>query len=324
MLGRGIWVSFRRATPVLWLCSAVLGAGLTACRSPADSTKQPPPVEEPAALVTLAEVDTSALTDREVRQWSEYVGELLAPCADQPVSIAQCVTEKRQCNTCLPAAEFLVQRVRRGDTRAQAEAAFRTRFSPEALKSIDLGDSPTRGAKSPTVTIVEWADFECPFCGIAVPELDKLAGKFPNDVKMVFKNYPLSSHEHSEKAARAAVAAGKQGKFWELEHLLFAGQKQGLDETNLLKMARSLDLDMKVFNSDRASEAVADSVASDRKQADALGLRGTPMIYINGRHFSLSNFDIREDLEPWIRLEIALKTGAAAAGKSVTAPAGNL
>lgn len=308
MSAQGFFAVLRRSNILL----GAFALCLFACRSPADSTKQPPPpTEQPVAKVVLPGVDTSELTEREVRQWSEYVSELLAPCADQPVSIAQCVTEKRNCNTCVPAAEFLVGRVRRGDTRSQAEGAFRTRFSPEAVQSIEVGDSPSKGAASASVTIVEWADFECPFCGLAVPFLDQMAEKYPGQVKMVFKNYPLSSHEHSDKAARAAVAAGKQGKFWEFEHLLFAGQKEGLDETNLLKMARSLNLDIKAFDKDRASEAVADSVANDRKQADALGLKGTPMIYINGRLFELANFDIREDLDPWIRLEIALKTGSA-------------
>lgn len=319
MLAQGVFAEIRRNAVGLGF---LLGLGAFACRSPADATKQPPPpAAQPAAKVQLPGVDTSELTDREVRQWSEYVSELLAPCADQPVSIAQCVTEKRSCNTCQPAAEFLVQRVRRGDTRSQAEGAFRSRFSPEAVRSIEIGSSPTRGATSASVTIVEWADFECPFCGLVVPFLDKVAEKYPNDVKMVFKNYPLSSHEHSDKAARAAVAAGKQGKFWEFEHLLFASQKTGMDETNLLKMARSLNLEIKAFDADRASEETADSVAADRKQADALGLKGTPMIYINGRLFELANFDIREDLEPWIQLEIALKTGATAQAKPAAARA---
>ena len=267
-------------------------------------------------MAPLPGVDTAGLTPRELAKWREYVSELLAPCPDQPVSIAQCVTESRACGACLPAAKFLVERVRRGDARSQAEAAFRARFSPEAVKSIDLGGSPRKGATSPVVTVVEWADFECPFCGVAAPLLKALVERYPNELQLVFRNYPLSAHEHSDQAARAAVAAFHQGKFWQLNQAMFEAQKAGLDDTKLLELARAQGLDMKAFEADRASEATADAVARDRKQADELGLEGTPMIYINGRHFSLDHFDLRQDLQPWIELEIALGSSGSAGSRS--------
>src|SRR5688572_2506606 len=156
--------SSTRSVAGLLLVAGWVAAAASACRSPADSPKGPPPVEESSAEgsstpAQLPGVDISALTPREQAKWREYVGELLAPCPDQPVSIARCVSEARACSSCTPAAKFLVDRVRRGDTRAQAESAFRTRFSPEAVKSIDLAGAPTKGSASPVVTIVEWADF---------------------------------------------------------------------------------------------------------------------------------------------------------------------
>jgi hypothetical protein len=310
------WRCVRMAMGLLLLAGA-------ACRSPADSPKEPPPPEEErAAAAPLPGVDTSGLTQRELSKWHEYVSELLAPCPDQPVSIAQCVTESRACGACLPAAKFLLERVRRGDARSQAEAAFRARFSPEAVKSIDLSGSPSKGATSPVVTLVEWADFECPYCGIAAPLLKATVERYPNEVQLVFKNYPLSAHEHSEGAARAAVAAFHQGKFWQLNQAMFESQKAGLDDATLVKLAREQGLDMKAFETDRASEATADAVARDRKQADELGLEGTPMIYINGRRFSLDHFDLRQDLQPWIELEIAMNSSGAAgsSGKPAAVP----
>jgi protein-disulfide isomerase len=298
-----------------WIGAGLLSLGALSCRSPADSPKEPPPVEESTGPATLPGVDTSGLTAREQAKWREYVSEFLAPCSDTPVNVAQCVTESRACATCLPAAKFLVERVRRGDSRGQAEQAFKTRFSPEAVKSIDLSGSPAKGASSPVVTVVEWADFECPFCAAVAPVLKETVERYPEQVQLVFKHYPLSAHEHAEGAARAAVAAHQQGKFWALSQALFASQKEGLDETRLEKLAREAGLDMKGFDADRASEATADSVARDRKQADELGLEGTPMIYINGRHFALDHFDIRQDLAPWIELEIALNSGAAPRAK---------
>src|SRR5688572_23848517 len=102
----------RRTVPIWALVSLMLGTA--ACRAPADATKEPPPTQEAHAPVELPGVDVSALTDAERDKWSSYVSELLAPCSDQPVSVAQCVKEARACDACLPAAKFLVQRVRRG------------------------------------------------------------------------------------------------------------------------------------------------------------------------------------------------------------------
>jgi protein-disulfide isomerase len=291
---------------------ALLNAKLTTCRSPGEAGKGPSPSPEATANVDLAGVDTSELTAREKREWSGYVGELLAPCADQPVSIAQCVKEARDCKACLPAARFLVKRVQRGNARSQVEAAFRSRFAADQVKSVDLGDSPSMGPADAPVTIVEWADFECPFCGRAAPELDKLVKEYPGKIRLVFKNYPLSMHPHSEDAARAAMAAGKQGKFWEMHHALFQNQAKGLDKQEIERLARGVGLDMKKFKADWESEAIADRVSKDRKQGDKMELDGTPLIFIDGRRFNLEQFDLGEDLTDWIKLEVQLKTGAAA------------
>jgi protein-disulfide isomerase len=288
---------------------AVVNLNVATCRSPAEEGGKNPGGKDEAKVVQLDGVDTSALTPREQREWSTYVSELLAPCSDQPVSLAQCIKESRPCSLCLPAAKFLVKRVTRGGTRSQIEAAFRLRFSQDQAKSVDESDSPTKGSKDAPVAIVEWADFQCPYCGAAAPVIDKLPEQYPSNVRLVFKNYPLASHEHSEIAARGAVAAGKQGKFWEMHHALFGNQESGLDRDVVLRLAKEIGLDEKKFVSDLDSEATADAVNRDRKQGEKLELKGTPMIYINGRHFELEQFNLLEDLNEWIELEIEQRTG---------------
>lgn len=298
----------------------LVNLNVATCRSPAQEGGGDTAQKEEPHVEKLAGVDTSALTPREQREWSTYVTELLAPCSDQPVSIAQCIKESRPCSLCVPAARFLVQRVTRGAARSQIEAAFRLRFAPDQVKSIDETDSPWKGAKGAPVVVVEWADFECPFCGAASPVLDKLLQQYPDSVRLVFKTYPLAAHEHSEIAARAAVAAGKQGKFWEMHHALFANQQGGLDRDVLLRLAGELHLDEKKFVADLDSEPVADAVNRDRKQAEKLELRGTPMIYINGRHFDLEHFNLLEDLNDWVELEVEQRTGQKVTAKAVDAP----
>lgn len=286
------------------LSFALFNSQLTTCRSPGEGGSEAVPTRPEAKDVTLNGVDTAALTGREKSDWSRYVTELLAPCPDQPVSLAQCVQENRSCKQCAPAANFLVKQVRRGRTRSQIEAAYRGRFSADAIKNIDLDDSPAKGPAGAPVLLVEFADFECPACGAARPLLDALYKRYEGQLRFVFKNFPLTIHQYADKAARAGVAAHKQHKFWEMHAILFDNQ-QHLEQSNVEQLAQSIGLDMPHFLQDRDSEAVADIVSRDRKQGERLEIASTPSIFINGRKFEGSG-EFKEDLEDWVTLEIQM------------------
>jgi protein-disulfide isomerase len=156
---------------------------------------------------------------------------------------------------------------------------------------------------------VEFADFECPHCGATRPILDELFKRYDGQIRFVFKNFPLSIHQYAEKAARAAIAAYKQDKFWEMEVALFDNQ-QNLEPSNVEQLAKSIGLDMPRFLKDRDSEAVADFVSRDRKQGEHLEIAATPSIFINGRQFESSG-EFKEDLDDWVTLEIKLAGGNA-------------
>jgi protein-disulfide isomerase len=290
--------------------TAWFGTKLTTCRSPGEGGAEPSPGKSEVADVTLKGIDTSELTTREKGEWSRFVSELLAPCPDQAVSIAQCVNEARPCTACAPAARFLLTQARRGRVRAQVEATYKARFAPDTVKNIDLSGAPSKGAPSARVVIAEWADFECPACAATRPVLDDLIKEYPNDVRLVFKHFPLSMHPNAEKAARSAVAAQRQNKFWELHAALFENQEK-LDVENIERLARDAGLDLKRFVQDRDSEAAADSVARDRKQGEALDLKSTPSLFINGRLFALTGSDLKEELEEWVKLELELQSARA-------------
>lgn len=293
--------SLKALTAVLLLLSS---SKLTTCRSPGEGGGDTSNQARPEQTVELKGVDTSALTARERSDWSSHVSELLSPCRDQPVPIAQCVKESRPCKACLPAASFLLEEVRRGRTRSQVEASFKARFSADGVKNVDIGNAPGKGAPNAPLVVVEFADFECPGCGMMRPVLDQLLEKQPNNVRMYFKHFPLSAHPNAEKAARAAIAAQNQGKFWEMHAQLFDNQQQ-LDLANVEKLAEKIGLDMARFRKDRDSEATAEAVARDRKQGEALDLRSTPTIFINGRHFQPGP-EVEQDLEAWVKLELEL------------------
>jgi protein-disulfide isomerase len=231
--------------------------------------------------IHLAGVDTSALLPRERKEWSGYVGEFLSPCPDVAVSIAQCVQEKRNCAKCLPAAKFILKAVRAGWPRDEVEKAYKNRFDPAAVKNIPVDGSPTIGPDNAQVTIVEFADFECPFCKMEYPVLDQLQKEHAEKIRLIYK-VKLLGHPHGEIAARAAISAGAQGKFWEMHHKLFDNQS-ALEQRDLDKYARELGLDFTKFTNELKSQATSDRIQKDQKLAESLKIDHTPTIYVNGR-----------------------------------------
>lgn len=294
------------------LGSALLNLNLTTCQSPGESDKVPEAKKEAPTHVQLQGVNTKELSPREESQWSNHVSTLLAPCENTPVSVAACVEEKRNCTACLPAAEYLVSQVREGKTASQVEQAYKDRFAPDSVIEINLEGSPSKGPPDAAITIVEWADFECPACRAASPTLDEFVKK-NTDVRLVFKNFPLDIHENAELAARSAMAADKQGKFWQMHKELFSSETP-LTETTLRDFAQKIGLDVELFKKDLRSEAVADLVVRDRKQGEDAKLRATPTIYVNGRSFSYSA-DLALGLAEWVQLERKLVAPAKAENK---------
>lgn len=278
-----------------------LQLNVTTCRSPGESDKAPPSeTSQPPKEVRLDGVDTADLTAREKAQWSGLVSTLLSPCSNVPVPVHECVQQKRDCKACLPAAKYLLKEVKQGRSKAQAELAYQARFAADQVKNISIEGSPQKGATDATITLVEFADFECPACKAATPVLDALVEKNA-DVRLVFKNFPLDFHEHAEDAARASMAADEQGKFWDMHKALFK-EAEPLTLVKLSSLAKTLGLSAEQFEKSLRSEVVVDRVARDKKHGKELNLRGTPSVFINGREFSYAA-DFAQELEAWVALE---------------------
>lgn len=278
---------------------------------------QPPGVND-AAQAAIADdglpgVDTNSLTRTERDVWAELVTEQLAPCGSVTQNVADCVRHSAACQTCKPAAQLMAQQIRRGKTKKQAEKAFRLRFADNAVASVDLDGSPTKGPENAVITIVEWADFECGFCARAVPVLEEAHKAYPDRVRLVFKHFPLDSHVRSTKLAKLAIAAGEQGQFWQMHAALFGGKGGALDDEAIRALAVEMKLDPDRLLSDMQSPRVAERIARDRAQADKLGLKGTPFILVNLRHFDFDVFSLEEDLRPWLDVELELRAATSKA-----------
>ncbi len=289
-----------------WLALSISMLALSCGASSANNSAQ----SGSSSLAT--DVDVSGLTAHERATYSELVHTLLAPCPELPQSVGECVEKKSACKACLPAALFLRDAISRGRTTPQVEAAFRTRFDPKAVSEIDIAGSPQKGDPKAPVVIVEWADFECPYCARAAKIFDEVVKNRPGHVRAVFKYFPLSSHPHGELTACAAAAADLQGKFWLMHDQLFEHQSSGLDGASIHEMAKKIGLDMAKFDSDLTSEEVKNKVDKDRAEADRLGLTGTPFVWVNGRNVDSRSFNLEDDLLPWVDLEWTLQSSTSA------------
>ena len=165
----------------------------------------------------------------------------------------------------------------------RSEAAIALRVDAPRVQ-ISLQDTPIRGSQSAPVTLVEYADYECPYCQQIAPVLARLSEEYADRLAFAYKDVPLPMHTNAQKASEAAHCAGNQGKYWQYHDLLFASKQ--LDAARLTEHAQTLRLDTEAFNKCLESGEKSALVKAQLAEAQTLGLSGTPSFFINGRFFS--------------------------------------
>jgi protein-disulfide isomerase len=185
------------------------------------------------------------------------------------------------------------------------EAVAPKRFKIPADGKLAHGDANAK------VTILEFSDFECPFCAKGSESIGRLSEEFGKDLRVVFKHSPLPDHAHARLAAIAASAAAEQGRFWEMRNLLFKNQS-ALTRPDLERHAQTIGLDLARFNADLDSPRYEEQLKADRALAVQFGLEGTPTFFINGR--VLTGAKPYEDLKKIVESEIAAADALLAAG----------
>ena len=157
---------------------------------------------------------------------------------------------------------------------------------PAKAYEINVAGSPAKGGgEEAEVTLVEFSDFQCPFCNRVNGTLKQVEQEYGDRVRIVFKHLPLRMHAQAPLAHAASEAAKNQGKFWEMHDLIFANQRQ-LTEEKFIEHAGTLELDVEQFKTDMNSAAVKKRVDADTAEAARLGVTGTPGFFVNGRFLS--------------------------------------
>ena len=172
-----------------------------------------------------------------------------------------------------------------GSAIADEPAAVATESERVDMSGLDLARAPSRGSSRAPVTVTVFCDFECRYCRRLKPRLDELERTHRQSIQIVFKQLPLPMHEHSRLAAKAALAAQNQGRFWELGDLMFQSDEP-LDRDRIETLATRAGLDLERFQSDLESKAIDQRLERDLTDADRVGARGTPTTFINGKRIS--------------------------------------
>lgn len=150
------------------------------------------------------------------------------------------------------------------------------------IHHVGIDGHPFKGPENAPVTIAVFDDYQCPYCARLEPQLKQVLEKYPTNVKLVIKQFPLQSHPQAMPAAKAALAAHRQGKFWEFHERLFQKQKE-LSDAKINEIAQSLGLDMERFQNDLKDPAIQEMINKDIQNGYEVQVRGTPTVFVNGK-----------------------------------------
>jgi protein-disulfide isomerase len=208
------------------------------------------------------------------------------------MKMAECRMKDPNCSYSKNLAALVIDSVKHGKTDAETIAAVKASqwgkdhsLTLEDPVTIPVADAPVRGPGNARITLVEFSDFQCPFCVAATPQLDTLLKAYPSQVKLIFKEFPLDSHSQAALAAAAALAAHKQGKFWQLHDAMFSLQGN-LSRNRIIALANGLGLDMKRFQADLDSPEIKRAVAKEISEGEHIGVDSTPTLFVDGRRFN--------------------------------------
>jgi protein-disulfide isomerase len=206
------------------------------------------------------------------------------------MKVAECRVKDPSCGVSRKLSGSIVKLTGEGKDNAaiKAELDRVAKEGPPVLDDavqISTAGDPVIGPANARMTIVEFSDFQCPYCSKAVAQMKEVMRQMPKDVKLIFKQFPLDSHSDAQFAAEVALAAQAQGKFWEMHDLLYAGFPD-LRRARIMAYAKELKLDIPKFTADVDSHKFKARVRTEEQEGEAAGVAGTPTFFFNGKKYN--------------------------------------
>jgi len=267
-----------------------LVAQVLLCLITASAQAPPKPVDWEKAT-ELYQVDLSGLSAVQKKAaLKELRGEAcLCGCS---MKLAECRVKDPQCADSRGLAAVVVKAIREGrDPQyavAHSDLVARRTGAPNVLEKpvpVPIQGAPSKGPANARIVMVEFSDFECPFCAKAAGKVDTILKAFPNDARLVYKQYPIDTHPNAAMAAAASLAAHAQNKFWPMHDQLFANGRH-LSPGKITEIAKAIGLDMARFQADLKSAKFKPVVDKDVADGEKLAVSGTPTFFINGKRYN--------------------------------------
>jgi protein-disulfide isomerase len=270
--------------------------GGSSTSAPGVATSANGPTEIPKDWLTEKDLNATdsfaALTPQQRYVVLKVMNDKPCDCGCPHGSFAKCKKEDPGCPRAPVVLTTAIAHAKLGETYDQVAAAVKKPDAPAAAQApagpqkIELAAwTPIKGPKLAKVTIVEFSDFQCPFCSRVVPTVKEIEDKYGKDVRIAFRHQPLPFHNHAMEAAEASMAANAQGKFWEMHDKLF-GNQQKLERADLDKYAQEIGLNMGKYKSAMDSHQYKKQIEDDSKRGTEVGASGTPAFFINGQSLS--------------------------------------
>jgi predicted DsbA family dithiol-disulfide isomerase len=293
---------------IVW--AAVIGASASACTKKA--SPGPSPIAASSAVAKSADdkrpadaegwpagIDLGRLDAFKRKVFDLVVNREPSACG-KGHSLLHSVRHDSACRASFYAVRYVARLADAGSSESEISTKLSQRFRAPHVPYIDVSQAPSKGALAGRVAIVEFADYECSHCKEAQALMPSLLAKYPNDLTLYFKHFPITSN-NSLNAALAAAAAEKQGKFWQLNDKIWENFDH-LKPALLEGLAKEIGLDFSRWYGDVGSEEVRGHVKRDQAEARSLEIHRTPGIFINGRRYT-DDIDTA-GLQDWIDEEL--------------------
>jgi protein-disulfide isomerase len=226
-------------------------------------------------------VDLSRLTEPQRTSFFSLINSEGSACG-KPHSLAVSLKTDPGCSDSRHVAQFIADVLATGASVSDLKEHIQPVVDSLTPKEIDIKGRPMYGSENAPVTVVVFADFECPHCKQEAPVLRQAIDQFRGRARLVYKHFPLSGHVRARAAAIASVAAHEQGKFWPMHDLIFENQ-DALEDADLRRYAQRIGLNMAEFDASYGAKKGQTLVEQDRLDGEKLDIGGTPAVYVNGR-----------------------------------------